>query len=179
MLKAAGVSVPEFTTDVNVAKQWWRDKKVVVGRRVLNGSQGIGCVIFENNQDAPEEPNGCPLYTKHLRHKREFRIHVFEGRIIDMVEKRKQRGFEGRSEWIRNHANGYVFCRNDLNVPAIVQEQAVAACRAVGLDFGAVDVAFREKEGRAFVFEVNSAPGMEGTTIQKYANAIREKAARL
>ncbi len=180
MMKAAGVSIPEFTTNVEVAKQWYREKKVVVGRRVLSGSQGIGIHIFSLNpeHDAPEEPNGCPLYTQHLRHKREFRIHVFGASVIHMAEKRRRRGFENRSEWVRNHANGYVFCTDNLDVPAVVQEQAVAATRAVGLDFGAVDVVFREKEGRAFVLEVNSAPGMEGRTIEKYAQAIRERAAR-
>jgi glutathione synthase/RimK-type ligase-like ATP-grasp enzyme len=171
-LKAAGVSVPEFTTDQAEAQRWIRDGKVVVGRRILNGSQGIGCVVWETETATAER---VPLYTRHLRHKREFRIHVFRGRVIDMVEKLKRRGFENRNAWIRNHNNGYVFARGNINVPNCVISEAIRAASVLGLDFGAVDVAYREKENRAYIFEVNSAPGIEGTTINSYANAIRQE----
>lgn len=170
-MRAAGVSIPEFTPDQAVAQQWIREGKVVVGRRILNGSKGIGCVVWSEETDTATP---CPLYTKHLRHKREFRIHVFNRRIIDMVEKLKRRGFEGRNSWIRNHNNGYVFARGGRDIPTEVQREAEKATRSLGLDFGAVDVAYREKENKAYVFEVNTAPGMEGTTIQRYADAIRQ-----
>ena len=173
-MKAAGVSIPEFTTDSAVAKQWFDDAKIVVGRRILTGSKGIGCIIYDK-EESDVEPNDCPLYTKHLRHKREFRIHVFRGRIIDMVEKRKRRGFENRNAWIRNYNNGYVFCRNGFQIPESVKSEAIKATNALGLDFGAVDVAYREKENKAYVFEVNTAPGTEGQTIQTYVNAFREE----
>ena len=172
IMQAAGISIPEFTTDQAIAQAWIREGKVVVGRRILNGSKGIGCVVWDSPTDTA---TACPLYTKHLRHRREFRIHVFNGRIIDMVEKLKRRGFEGRNGWIRNHNNGYVFARGGLNIPTEVQQEATKATRALDLDFGAVDVAYREKENKAYVFEVNTAPGMEGTTIQRYANAIRQE----
>lgn len=179
-MKAAGVSVPDFTTDAAEAKKWFDADKIVVGRRILNGSQGHGIELFAKDEDftRPEDPNGCPLYTQHLRHKREYRVHVFNGRVIDMVEKRRRKGVEGRNPWVRNHDNGYVFCRDGLAVPEVVRTEAIAAVRALGLDFGAADVAFREKENRAFVFEVNSAPGLEGTTVQSYAKAVTEAASR-
>ena len=172
IMKAANISIPEFTTNQVVAQAWIREGKVVVGRRILNGSKGIGCVVWDDETATAER---VPLYTCHLRHKREFRIHVFRGQIIDMVEKLKRRGFENRNSWIRNHNNGYVFTRSNLQVPDCVKTEAVRATAALNLDFGAVDVAFREKEGKAYVFEVNTAPGMEGTTIQRYANAIRQE----
>lgn len=170
ILKASGVSIPTFTTSHEEAKQWVANDKIVVGRRVLNGSRGIGCVIYGGER---EEVFNCPLYTLHLHHKREFRIHVFKDRIIDMVEKRKRRGFENRNAYIRNHNNGYVFSREALQVPACVQQEAIRATTCLGLDFGAVDVAYREKEDKAYIFEVNTAPGIEGTTIKSYINAIR------
>lgn len=171
-LQEAGVSIPLWTTDAGVAKQWLLEKGgVVVGRQILNGHGGIGCIVWEDSQDTPA---GCPLYTRHLRHKREYRIHVFQGTIIDAVEKRRKRGFENRNGWIRNHVNGYVFCRDGLVVPEPVKAEAIKATAALGLDFGAVDVAFREKEGKAYIFEVNTAPGVEGTTIQSYIKAIND-----
>lgn len=176
-LRQHGVSVPEFTSSVAIAKLWYADGDVVIGRHILNGHGGIGCQIFALNpkHDAPEEPNGCPLYTKHLRHKREFRIHVFKGRVIDQVEKLKRRGFEVRNSWIRNYHNGYVFSRNHVQIPECVRVEAIKACNTLGLDFSAVDVAYREKEGKAFVLECNSAPGCEGQTIQNYVQAIRQE----
>lgn len=171
-LQAAGISIPEFTTDRAVAQRWIREGKVVVGRRVLNGSKGIGCIVWDDETD---QATPCPLYTKHLRHRREFRIHVFRGRIIDQIEKLKRRGFENRNSWIRNYNNGYVFARGGVQIPEAVRMEAIRACQALNLDFGAVDVAYREKEQKAFVFEVNTAPGLEGTTIQRYADAIRQE----
>lgn len=169
-MKAAGINVPEFTTDQAEAQNWINKGKVVVGRRVLNGHGGIGCVVWDDEANTAE---ACPLYTKHLRHRREYRIHVFKGGIIDMVEKRKRLGFEGRNSWIRNYHNGYVFCRDNLQVPDVVKSESLKAVLALKLDFGAVDVAYREKENKAYIFEVNTAPGIEGKTIESYINAIK------
>ena len=173
LLSQAGVSIPAFTNSKEVATQWCRDGAVVVARTVLNGHGGIGCHVWTKEMDL-NSLRDAPLYTKHLRHKREFRIHVFNGRIIDQVEKLRKRGYDNRNSWIRNHENGWVFCRGGVQIPEVVRIEAVKATRALGLDFGAVDVAYREKENQAYVFEVNTAPGMEGQTIMSYANAIKE-----
>ena len=55
-----------------------------------------------------------------------------------------------------------------------VRAQSVAAVRSLGLDFGAVDVV--ERQNKAYVLEVNTAPGLVGTTLEKYVDAIREYA---
>src|SRR3990167_1821861 len=116
--------------------------------------------------------NIYPLYTKHLRHKQEFRIHIFKNKIIDMTEKRKVSGYNNVNNWIRSHKNGWVFCRDDLAVPICVTEEAIKACQTLRLDFGAVDICYREKENRAYVLEVNTAPGLEGTTLENYEKAF-------
>ncbi|MNV71557.1 Ribosomal protein S6--L-glutamate ligase [compost metagenome] len=58
-------------------------------------------------------------------------------------------------------------------VPVIIQHAAVDACEVLGLDFGAVDVALG-KDGKVYVFEVNTAPGIEGTCLEAYVNAFKE-----
>lgn len=171
-LRQQGVQIPEFTREINVARSWLADGGVVVGRRILNGHGGIGCVVWDDPADIVDH---CPLYTKHIRHRREFRIHVFKGKVIDQVEKLKRRGFEGRNTWIRNHENGYVFARVGREVPEAVRTEAIKACQALQLDFGAVDVAYREKEDKAFVLEANTAPGIENTTVYRYVEAIRQE----
>jgi D-alanine-D-alanine ligase-like ATP-grasp enzyme len=37
------------------------------------------------------------------------------------------------------------------------------------LDFGAVDIIYNAKRNECYVLEVNTAPGLEGTTVEKYA----------
>jgi glutathione synthase/RimK-type ligase-like ATP-grasp enzyme len=49
---------------------------------------------------------------------------------------------------------------------------AVAAVNTLGLDFGAVDIA--ECGDHAVVFEVNTAPGIDGTTVSKYNTFLKE-----
>ncbi|MCS5737426.1 hypothetical protein, partial [Herbiconiux daphne] len=46
------------------------------------------------------------------------------------------------------------------------------AMAAVGLDYGAVDIITNREE--AWVLEVNTAPGMEGVTLEKYTAAISQ-----
>lgn len=49
---------------------------------------------------------------------------------------------------------------------------AIAAVKALGLDFGAVDVCTAE-DGNHYVFEVNTGPGLEATSFDKYVEAFR------
>jgi D-alanine-D-alanine ligase-like ATP-grasp enzyme len=45
---------------------------------------------------------------------------------------------------------------------------------ALGLDFGAADVLFNARRNQAYVLEVNTAPGLEGQTVNDYAEAFKE-----
>jgi D-alanine-D-alanine ligase-like ATP-grasp enzyme len=51
------------------------------------------------------------------------------------------------------------------------------ACDAIinlGLDFGAVDIIYNEKNNRWVVLEVNTAPGLSGETLNRYVEMIKE-----
>ena len=67
---------------------------------------------------------------------------------------------------IKNHGNDYIFKRNGIEPTDYMKEVAVSAIKALRLDFGAVDMAVVGEE--CFVFEVNTAPGLTGTTIDNY-----------
>lgn len=164
------VACPEFTTDRRTAATWLGSAgSSVVCRTLLRGSEGRGIVVAET----PEQIVDAPLYTRYTKKRKEFRVHVFNGEVIDVQEKRKRRDFtDDRDHRIRNTANGYVFCRDGLVEPQGLRETALAAVRALVYPMGAVDIGYNERDNRCFVFEVNSTPGMEGTTLQKYATAI-------
>jgi D-alanine-D-alanine ligase-like ATP-grasp enzyme len=42
------------------------------------------------------------------------------------------------------------------------------------LDFGAVDVIYNRAQDKAYVLEVNTAPGLEGSTLDNYVEAIQK-----
>ena len=51
-------------------------------------------------------------------------------------------------------------------------EQSIAAVQHVGLDFGAVDIIYNQREDSSYVLEINTAPGLMGTTGERYAEAF-------
>ena len=165
-----GVSCPKFTTDRNGLSSLDEFKEQrYVARQLLNSSSGKGIVIFKAGDDIPN----APLYTQYVPKKREFRVHVFNNNVIDSAEKRKRKGHDGdRDTQVRNTANGYVFCRDGVTLPNGLADLAISAVRAINRTQGAVDIIWNEKLDKLFVLEVNSIPGMEGTTLEKYANAI-------
>lgn len=166
----ANVSIPDFTTDRAVANGWLREGHSVVCRTLLRSSEGAGIVVAERE----DQLVAAPLYTKYFKKKKEFRVHVLNGEVIDVQEKRKKNGVERADTRIRNTANGFVFCRNDVVEPLGLRELGVAAVQALGYHMGGVDIAFNEHHNRLAVLEVNACPGIEGTTVDKYATKIAE-----
>lgn len=170
------VSTPEWTTDYYLVIQWLADNPdlIVYGRQTLTGHSGVGIKLIRAGEEVPR----CPLYTKRLKFKKEYRVHVFNGEVIDVTQKRRRSGVEANS-LIRNLDNGWVFTRENMIVPDCVTEEAKKAVQALGLNFGAVDVAWNELQNKAYIFEVNTACGLEGTTLQRYKEAIENYVNRL
>lgn len=163
--------VPEWTTDHQVAMRWILDGNVVCARTVLQGHSAEGLIILERGVDFV----AAPLYTKYVKKTEEWRIHVFEGRVIAKQKKLKRNDFDGEVNWrIRNHDNGFIYAREVAEPHQDIVDQAVAAVACIpGLCFGAVDVIWNQQQGRAYVLEVNTAPGLSGQTVTDYADAFR------
>ena len=165
-----GVPVPEFTTDKRIALGWLDIGCRVFARTKLSSHTGDGIVIIEDESEMVD----APLYTKYQRKDKEYRVHVFKGKVIDITEKRKRYGDgeerPGYNPYIRNLKCGWVFCRDGVRPVEAVKVESVRAVQALGLDFGAVDII--EYKGKVWTLEVNSAPGLEGTTLQRYKEAI-------
>lgn len=167
-LAEAGVSSVAHTTSLDVVRRWLREEGVVVyGRRLLNASQGAGIVIIHNESEIVY----CPLYTKGILRAFEYRVHVFGNKILDVTKKKRRNAIE-RSDYIKNLANGWVYCRNDIDIPENLLDCAKKAISALGLDFGAVDILYRK--GVPYVLEINTAPGLQGTTLNKYIEEFKK-----
>ena len=171
------VRVPFFTTDFNEAKAEILDKDaIVVVREKLTGHSGEGLVILEDEEDwEMYNHSRAKLYVKYVPKFNEYRIHVNAGEVID-IQRKALRNDINREEanWhVRSHANGFIFARNEEEKPPQdVLDQSIAAVVSCGLDFGAVDVVWNKYHGQAFVLEVNTAPGLEGETVETYTRAF-------
>lgn len=165
---AASVSAPRYCTSKEGVRQ--SDWTTVFARTIINGTNGRG--IIEFRRDDAEYPD-APLFTEYVPKKAEYRFHVFNGKVIDVQQKRKKQGFEHeRNTRVRNLHNGYVYCRDDLNPPDGAADLAVRAVAACGYLHGAVDLIYNERRNQCYVLEVNSRPGLMGTTLVKYCEAI-------
>lgn len=172
VLQQAGVQIPAFAT--SKADVSWEGLTVV--RHKLTGHSGEGIELVDDKAALPV----APLYVEYIPKKDEYRIHVIGTSITTIQRKGARSDFDGKPDFkVRNHKNGFVFVRQSdvggpITPPLEVLEQARAAIAALGLDFGAVDIVWNEKAKKAYVLEVNTAPGMEGTTIAEYAAGFKE-----
>ncbi len=162
--------IPKWAEERHVAEDWARDGKKVVCRTLLNASGGRGIVIASTVDELVD----APLYVQYIPKKSEYRVHIFDGEIIDIQQKVSKAGGEPLDWKVRSHANGFIYQRANIHPPASVCDNANGAMAATDLHFGAVDVIYNEKQDRAYVLEINTAPGLEGQTVQSYARAIRE-----
>ena len=145
---------------------------VIYCRTILNGSKGAGIVVATSVDEVVD----ANLYTAGITGERiEYRIHVFNGKVIHQQQKKKRDGWRDNpnfSDTIRNLDGGWVFAIKDVEASPVCLLTATEAVRALGLDFGGVDIV-QTPDGNAYVIEVNTACGLHGTTIDKYREAIQ------
>jgi len=166
------VNIPEWTTDPTIAVSW---NKPFFARQRLTGHSGEGIIELQAGEE-PANATKAPLYVQYKKKRHEYRVHFFKDghtyTIIDVTQKKKRKGFENVNTKIRNHVNGWVYAREDIFKPEDLITQALNAAFVSNLDFGAVDLIWNEHENKCYVLEVNSAPGIEGTTLQQYVTAF-------
>jgi len=188
IMRDAGVSIPEFTTDESIAQRWYLEGIKVVGRSKLKGHSGDGIYITDD-LDYPQGEGGMdvimmrevvghqlPLYVKYIKKSDEYRVHIVKGTIIDVQQKKKRQEIpnEEVNYQVRNHSNGWVYCRDGVLPPESVSSDALSAMDALGLDFGAVDIIWNNHYKKSYVLEINTAPGLTGTTLNKYIHAFKQ-----
>lgn len=175
IFKEHKVPTPEFTESKGHAQRWLNDGTTVVARKMLRASGGRGIVLCTPEGDT--QLPAAPLYTKYIKKSDEYRIHVFDGRVIDSQQKRRNTDVpDDQVDWqIRNHDRGFIFARSDVSPPICVTDAAILAVSACGLDLGAVDIGYNRKRDKCRVYEVNTAPGLEGSTLDSYYTALVER----
>ena len=164
-----------WTEDKWIAKRYLQHGCKVYCRTDLTGSQGSGIVVAHSMEELVD----APLYTVQAPVCYEYRAHVFDEDCILVTQKKRmnqetleERGIQQDSE-VRNLENGWIFSVVDvpmLSIPTFAED----VVEALGLQFGAVDFGM-DHIGNFYFFEVNTAPGLEGTTLRAYRDAILRK----
>jgi len=174
-MRQAGVPVPDFWQTREEVNR--RENGMIFARTLLRASEGRGIVVVRPGEELPS----APLYVQYIRKSAEYRVHVGGQEVLAIQQKRFRNDHEASADEriIRNHRNGWIFAVENVSYPATGTEQrlreaAVAAVRALGLDFGAVDMVV-DKTSRAnvYVLEVNTAPGLSSpTTLRAYSEYL-------
>lgn len=114
----------------------------------------------------------------------EFRVNVFGGKVVRTGLKIPKPGATqttlqtpvgpipirtGGGGWTWTYSQAPLDATNTNRGP--LREIAVKAVKTLGYDFGAVDVGYRGN-GQWVVFEVNSAPALEGDDLGRYGELI-------
>lgn len=173
------VSTIPFTEDDFIAQQWYSNGGKVFIRHKLTGHSGNGIEVWDGEDADDSQMLSAPLYTRGVDNHGEYRVHVFDGDVI-LYQKKSRRVDEdgnvvtadGAEADVRNLASNWVYRTGNLNRLERVERLAIDAVRALGLDFGAVDI-IRDADGNVFVLEVNTAPGISNSeTEAAYVNAF-------
>lgn len=169
---------PDYFTTKDDAAKWLKGKKqcAVVCRTMLRGHSGNGIVIAKKVGELVE----APLYVKYIKKEDEYRVHVMGGKVIDIQRKARRRDvLDEDVDWeVRVHHNGFIYAREGLAEKTYIEVLENAAKETVltmELDFGAVDILWNAKGKRCYVLEVNTAPGLEGTTLERYVTEFKRK----
>lgn len=167
------VNIPDYTTDIVEAKEWLNEGTTVVERHTLTGHSGEGIRLVPF--DAELDPK-AKLYVKYVKKVDEYRLHVFDGEVFFIQRKARDLAApDDRVNWqVRNHANGFIYANLEVNVPDVAKAMAIAAVQTLDLDFGAVDMIYNKHQDAFFVLEINTAPGLFGTTLDKYVEKFKE-----
>ncbi|MCB0627923.1 MAG: hypothetical protein KDC43_29360 [Saprospiraceae bacterium] len=172
-----------WTTVRSQANNWLDAGFKVIARLTAKGKMGNGIVLVNPGEVLPD----AELYTSFYEKTHEFRVHVFKGKVIDYVQKKKmgseklsKYGLSEANDIIRNHKRGWVFARHGIYNNEYIKTLAINAVESLGLDFAAVDILAKidndlHEVVHAVVCEVNSAPGMsDKNTFNAYTNAFNK-----
>jgi glutathione synthase/RimK-type ligase-like ATP-grasp enzyme len=166
-------SLPNYTTDKAAAAEMMREHRwSIVERHTLTGHSGEGIRIVDNPAELSDD---AKLYVRYIKKVREIRVHVMNGCVIFAQEKkRKVEVPDNEVNWqVRNLAGGFIYANQDIVLEEIEKNQAISAVQCLDLDFGAVDMIYNSKEDRWYVLEINTAPGLAGSTLAAYTEAFR------
>ena len=175
ILRDEGIRIPDFIEGEGrrIPKRWahFYARNNIAGRQPTGG-RGLSQLAHTGWHLLSEHD----LSVKAIYKLRQFRVHVVGAntRIRELMSI----GDLPSALGIWNLDSGFTY-RVPVNaIPVGVRTQAIAAVSALRLDFGAVDIVYghntelRQGPIRAYVIEVNTAPGLSEPTLSWYGDHL-------
>lgn len=141
----------------------------ILGRKNFH-TKGRDVVVIKSKK---ELNNSSDYYVKFIPKWSEYRVHVFDGVAKVVAAKTHDNKEVAKKNPIWNDSNGWKQFTYTGEHLSKLQKLGEDAVKALGYDFGAVDIIRRDKE--FFILEVNSAPGLIPDRQQMYADYFKRK----
>ena len=175
--------------NISIISEDW--KSPIVAKHIF-GSRGNGNYKLDNQEQLEAWLTGKDLskyiFEKFYNYSREYRLHVTKNGCIYTNRKMLKSDTPEEKRWFRNDSNSnwWVETNEGFDKPVnwdLVVSESVKALKAVGLDFGAVDLRIQsrlDKKGNVrenpdfIVVEINSAPSFGEGTLEVYLQVLPE-----
>lgn len=144
-------------------------------RTVMNGSGGIGIHVFETEESYIKE-NLNPIFhwSEFVFVDKEYRVHVLGGKVAKIFVKKCAQEEEDKLP-IRNLKRGYHFSLLEKTYEKLTQvvQRLEDTFKEEGLtpSYYALDCGYIKGKGW-FIFEANTAPGLNDKTVELYAQYL-------
>ena len=169
------VSCPQFSTDRTTAQQWINAGYGVYARQRVEGHDGQGVEFIPYYRDnLPGVVPQARFYTRQVPQGTEYRLTVVGDEVICYQKKVPLSNHPTPSDPnIRTTGGGWGFEVVSSNtIPPSADAEAVAAVKALGLDFGGVDLIASGRH--AYVLTVNTDPHLTPYCAEKLSEALKE-----
>jgi len=161
-----GVETVPFTEDFK--HRWYDEGEIWLGRK-FHHKEGKDILWPDKKFWRVRD-----YWTKFVPSIEEWRIHVFDGRVIARSKKIQEAEPEGaHPAEVRSHRNGWRF-KHGPEPPNGIRRFAKAMVKACGYLYGACDILVKP-DGEFCALEVNTAPAMDNYTRRAYVKAIRRQ----
>lgn len=183
-----------FKTESVYQAEWWTNiedaiaanlegselRNSIVAKKIY-GQKAKGMTLLTTVEEARAFGNKKGYYFERFYNfAREYRLHVARGQVF--LEWRKLRREDEETRWYFNNDNcNWVSKEHELfDLPKCwskMEEHAIKAMKAVGLDIGAVDIRVqsnKKKDPAFIVCEVNSAPALGEKTLDIYRRQLKK-----
>ena len=148
-----------YTTKKEIALDWLDEDFHVVCREQQKGNKSKGITITDKKEEV--EAIKAKFYTQYIEHKKEYRVNVFKGKVITVLE--KSRGDDGNFKFKLVRNSPYTF-----------KSFIKAIDKHIGLDLYGMDILLGTNN-RLYFLEVNSGPHLFGQTAVQMASTLKKE----
>ena len=138
-------------------------------RTTTTGCDGAGIVVAEGRDSLVP----ASLYTARIPTGTEYRVTYFKGYGVTDIQTKLPRAGVEPDPYIKTYDNGWGFQRKPVvDITRDILTNAVEeVIEATGLDFAGFDIVVTT-DNRVYLLEINSAMGLEGDALEKFAQAV-------